>query len=132
MPATELLSVGVMEKPNRFATVGVPLMVQFPVPVNESPFGREPDASEHDTAPVPPLVASTCEYGVPTVPPGSELVVIAGVALTTTLENVVSTVLVPSVALIVNVKVPAAVRVPVCVQDVPVVPVKQVPASPVG
>lgn len=86
----------------------------------------------HDIAPVPPLVASVCEYGIPTVPFGKLDVVIVGVALTVTDEKAVSTVLLPSVARIVNVNDPAELKAPASVQVAPVVPVIHVPLNPVG
>ena len=112
--------------------MGLPEIVQ---PVNDKPVGNgfDPPAKAQLSEPVPPLAVRVCEYAWFCVPDGSapELVT-AGTALTTTPEYAVSTVLVPSVARIVQVNVPAALRVPVCVHVVPVVPVIQVPPRPVG
>jgi hypothetical protein len=52
---------------------GVPLMV--PLALRISPPGREPELSDHAYGGDPPAATSTCEYVAPTVPEGSDAVV---------------------------------------------------------
>jgi hypothetical protein len=68
-----LLSVTVAVKFDVLAAVGVPLMV--PPALRLSPAGNAPPLTLQTFPPVPPLAASACEYAVPTVPFGSEEVV---------------------------------------------------------
>ena len=53
--------------------MGVPL-IDPPAP-SVSPAGTVPEATDHEFPPAPPEAASVCEYVKPTVPFGSELVV---------------------------------------------------------
>ena len=54
---------------------GVPL--RTPLAANASPAGSVPEASDDEFPPAPPVAESVCEYATPTVPFGSELVVMA-------------------------------------------------------
>jgi hypothetical protein len=54
--------------------VGVPLIWPDD-PLSVSPGGREPDATAHVMAPVPPLEASVFEYCTPNMPAGKDVVV---------------------------------------------------------
>jgi hypothetical protein len=54
--------------------VGVPLMV--PPLLKLRPAGNAPDVTVHEYGVVPPEAVSVVEYGVPTVPLGSDAVVI--------------------------------------------------------
>ena len=68
------------------AVVGVPEMT----PVDEArlkPVGSEPLRTLHVYGVTPPVAASVCEYGEPTVPPGSVVVVIWRSAALTTMES---------------------------------------------
>ena len=126
---TPLASVAVAVNVDVPIAKGVPLMVQ---PLNDKPEGNEPVATEQLSGAVPPLVLRAWEYASANVPAGMEPEeVMLGAALTV-MVNGVLTVFVPLVAWIVNEKVPAALSVPVSVQVVPVVPVRQVPPNPVG
>ena len=58
--------------PDVAAAEGVPEIV---APLSESPAGSEPDTMDQVYVPVPPLAASACEYGEPTIPLGSDAVV---------------------------------------------------------
>ena len=59
--------------------VGVPLIRPLAA-FSVSGLGSDPDVMLQLYGVVPPLAANDCEYAVPAVPPGSELVVIASVA----------------------------------------------------
>lgn len=108
---------------------GVPLIVQL---LNDRPEGNEPVVSEQLSGAVPPLVLSAWEYACPDVPAGrGPEDVMLGIALTV-IEKGVSTVFAPLVARMVKENDPAALSVPVSVQEVPVVPVMQVPLNPAG
>ena len=56
--------------------VGVPEMIPVEAP-SVNPAGRLPEATDHVYDGVPPLACSCVEYAVPSVPEGSEEVVIA-------------------------------------------------------
>jgi hypothetical protein len=60
------------------AAVGVPVMV--PPWVSDRPAGSEPVVVDHVLPPVPPPAASVRLYAVPTVPGGSDVVLILSVA----------------------------------------------------
>ena len=57
--------------------VGVPLIV--PPWLKLRPAGKDPDASVHEYGVVPPEAVSVNEYAVPTIPFGTEAVVIVSV-----------------------------------------------------
>ena len=71
---TPALSATLTVKADVPAAEGVPLIV--PVGLRLSPPGREPELSDHVYGGDPPNAMRTCEYGVPTVPPGSADVMI--------------------------------------------------------
>ena len=58
------------------AVEGVPDIV--PPPERLNPAGSDPLATDHEYGAVPPVTERDCEYGVPTVPFGRELVPITG------------------------------------------------------
>jgi hypothetical protein len=90
---------------------GVPLMV--PEELGVSPPGRLPEVTDHVYGGVPPEAARACEYGVPTVPAGSDDVVIpkAGAVMASESAAVVDTWAL-SVTRTVKLLVPAAPGVP--------------------
>src|SRR5205814_1850593 len=94
------------------AAVGVPAMV---APLSERPSGSAPDVV-HVLPPVPPLAASVCEYALPTVPLGSDEVVITSAAGSIAMESCfVAVAFDESFTWTVNVLFPAAVGVPAMV-----------------
>jgi hypothetical protein len=54
------------------AAAGVPPIA--PAADKDSPFGKDPVASDHEYPPVPPVAASAWLYATPTVPLGNEAV----------------------------------------------------------
>lgn len=97
------------------AVVGVPEIT--PVPgFKDSPLGSEPAVMLHAIGVAPPLDCSVALYGVLTVPPDSVVVVIVRTEFTRMLSCLMAVCavgVVESVALTVNVVVPAAFGVPV-------------------
>ena len=85
------------------AAVGVPAIV---APLSDSPGGSVPLIVQ--LRDVPPVAASVCEYAAPTVPDGSDAVVIATAAVTTMLNAFVAFVPAASLTCTVKAKVPAA------------------------
>ena len=68
------------------AVVGVPLMV--PLAASNRPEGSEPRVVDHVYPPIPPLAESVWLYAAPTVPAGSDVVLIlSGTALRLRLTN---------------------------------------------
>src|SRR5262249_17436414 len=57
---------------------GVPLIA--PAVLNERPWGKLPVVTVHVYPPLPPDAASVCEYVTPTVPSGSDAVVMVTAA----------------------------------------------------
>ena len=70
---TDALSVTFTLKLLGPAVVGVPDIVP---PARLNPDGKDPLATDHEYGGVPPDATSACEYAVPTVPAGSDDVVI--------------------------------------------------------
>lgn len=67
------------------AAVGVPEIV--PEPLKERAAGSdEPEAKLQVSVPAPPLACKVALYAVPTVPLASEVVVMLGAGVTTTVE----------------------------------------------
>ena len=109
-PDTPFPSIGVTENGKLLASVGVPEILHvFELSVN--PFGSAPEVRLQETTPVPPVSDSVFVYACPIAPVGMDNVVMLGAALTIT-WYVAGTVFVPSVAVMVKLNVPAAVRVP--------------------
>ena len=92
--------------------VGVPAIV--PPALNASPSGSDPETMDQLYPPVPPLAESGCEYGMPAVALGSEVVVtIRAAGLMVRVSALVAVVLELSDTWAVNFAVPKAVGVPV-------------------
>jgi hypothetical protein len=85
LPVIALASVTLAVKLNTPTAVGVPDILQDPLRL--VPVGKMPADTEQTRGAVPPDVAKVWLYDVPTVPLGRELVVIEGVAFTTTEPN---------------------------------------------
>jgi hypothetical protein len=105
---TLLLSVSCTVKSEVPAALGVPLIT--PVPdASDNPAGSEPDVIAHVYGAIPPAPVSVAEYAVPTVPLGSDVVVIVGSATSEIFAVAVASELFTEVA--VSVTVVAAVMV---------------------
>lgn len=92
------------------AAVGVPLTV---APFNERPAGSDPAVIDQVYPPVPPVAASDCEYGEPTLPLASDAVVTeSGAGFTRIVNAFVAVVFELSRTWAVKLEVPAAVGVP--------------------
>jgi len=78
--------------------VGVPEIV--PVPLRVRPAGNAPALMENVTVPAPPVFAIAWLYAVPSTPPGSVVVVIAGGAVTVIVSVDIFVVSVTEVAVI--------------------------------
>jgi hypothetical protein len=95
--------------------VGVPAML--PLAARLSPAGGEPAERIQTYPPVPPLAASACVYGVPTFPPGRDVVVIVSAWITVMLSGFVAVAPSLSVAVTAKFELAAAVGVPEIVPD---------------
>src|SRR5579883_2509388 len=105
------VSVAVTVKVEVPAAVGVPPML--PSGPRLRPAGKAPLVTSQTYEPVPPLAASVVEYAVPTVPLGSDVVVIVTGAAATVMLNALDAVCaLLSVTVAVKFEVPAAVGVP--------------------
>ena len=94
------------------AVVGVPLICPVEL-FSVRPAGKEPEMIAQVYGVVPALACSVVEYAVPTVPPGSDVVVtIGGCAATVILKALVPVLFAASFTCIVNDAVPAVVGVP--------------------
>ena len=80
MPVLPQLLVAVTVKLKIPPVVGVPLMTPVLV-LRLSPPGKEPLEMAHDVI-VPPDAANVCEYVVPTIPLGNDVVLIVTVGQT--------------------------------------------------
>jgi hypothetical protein len=69
-----------------FTVVGIPEMIPVDA-ARDSPEGRLPDAIDQVTEPVAPLTDRVRLYATPTVPFGSELVLMLGAAAATPLRS---------------------------------------------
>ena len=108
--------------------VGVPAITPVPA-VRLSPAGSEPVLTLQVYGVVPPLACSVVEYTLPAVPPGSDVVVIAGgcaAAATAMLNAFVAVLFAASVTCTVNDTVPAVVGVP------EITPVDEARLNPAG
>jgi hypothetical protein len=94
------------------AVVGVPLTT--PAELRVRPAGSAPEVMAQVGVPVPPVDVKVVEYGVPTIPAGSEVVVMVGavVAPATVIDNDFDAVWVPTVTRTVKLAVAAVVGVP--------------------
>jgi hypothetical protein len=124
-----LESVALTESRTVPATVGVPLTTQ---PVMDNPAGRVPERMVQLYGAVPPATPMVPLYGVPTVAFGrfdSVRVRAAGETASVTGPVMLFTGLLLSVAVTVNIAVPAVVGVPVITHPAPrVKPAGKVPA----
>jgi hypothetical protein len=89
---------------------GFPVIV--PPPLSVKPCGSVPAVTDQVLPPLPPDAASVCEYAVPTVALGSDEVVTASAALTTSVSAWSSVLAAESRTLTVKLEVPAASGMP--------------------
>src|ERR1035437_4008204 len=84
-----------------------------PAAFSASPWGREPEAMDHVYPPVPPPAESDCEYAVPTVGFGSEVVTMVSCGgETVMLSGLVAVTLELSITWTVKLAAPGAEGVP--------------------
>jgi hypothetical protein len=96
------------------AAVGIPLIV--PLAPSDSPAGSEPALNDQLLPPVPPLAESAWLYVAPTVPLGSDdVVIVKGAGVTVMLRACVSVAFELSFTRTLKVEVPAAAGIPLIV-----------------